>query len=88
MLATMTRKPERNLHLTAARQRALKLLAGAPEGYNEAGMMAHGFSLEFLAGLVRDGLVNESADRVILDGCDIEVVRLTISDVGRRALDE
>jgi hypothetical protein len=39
----MTGKHERNLRLTAARQRALKLLASAPDGYIEAAMMAHGF---------------------------------------------
>jgi len=33
-------------------------------------MMAHGFALEFLAGLVRDGLVSERADRVEMGKCD------------------
>jgi hypothetical protein len=72
--------------LTTARRRALKVLAGALEGCTEATMMAHGFSLQFLADLVRDGLVDESADRVQMGKREIEVVRLSISDAGRQAL--
>jgi hypothetical protein len=83
----MTGKPERNLRLTAARQRALKLLAGAPDGCTEAAMMAHGLSLGFLADLVREGLANERADRARMGNRELEVVRLSITDEGQRALD-
>jgi hypothetical protein len=83
----MTAMPERHLHLTAARRRALTILMDAPEGCTEATMMMHGFSLEFLADLVRDGLVDETADRVQhIDQCETEVVRLSITDKGRLAI--
>jgi len=45
--------------------------------------MAHGFALEFLAGLVRGGLVSERADRVEMGKRKIEVVRLRITNAGR-----
>jgi hypothetical protein len=37
-----------------------------------------------LADLVRDGLVDEFADRVRMGKREIEVVRLSISDAGRK----
>jgi hypothetical protein len=37
--------------------RALELLARRPDGCPEAVMLAEGFKIAFLAGLVRDGLV-------------------------------
>ena len=49
-------------------------------------MMAHGFSLQFLADLVWDGLVDESADRIRMGKREIGLVRLSISDAGRKAL--
>jgi hypothetical protein len=70
------------LLLTAARRRALNLLAGMPEGCTEAVMMAHGFAIEFLAGLVRDGLA--SAEPGSARGHDVTM--LTITGAGRRAL--
>jgi hypothetical protein len=36
--------------------RALRLLAGSPLGVTEAIMLAHGFMIEMLDALVRDGL--------------------------------
>jgi hypothetical protein len=75
--------PARNLHLTAARRRALTILVSARDGHTEAEMTAHGFSVGFLADLVRDGFATEHADRV---GA-ADVVRLKITDEGRRALD-
>jgi hypothetical protein len=85
--ATITGMPERNLRLTAARRRALTILIAAPEGCTEATMTAHGFSLEFLADLARDGLVNETVDRVRKGKREIDVVRLSITAEGRRAID-
>jgi hypothetical protein len=51
--------------------------------------MAHGFSLEFLAGLVRDELVNEFINRVRIGKREMDVVRLSITPqrpVGARCL--
>jgi hypothetical protein len=78
---------DRSHRLTIARRRALMVLLRAPEGHTEAAMMAHGFSLQFLTDLVRDGLVNESADRLRIRKREVEVVRLSITGEGRQALD-
>ena len=40
----------------AERHRALRLLAGAPNGVTESIMLAHGFTYAMLDALVRDGL--------------------------------
>ena len=42
--------------MSTERHRALRLLAGSPLGVTEAIMLAHGFTIEMLALLVRDGL--------------------------------
>jgi hypothetical protein len=42
--------------LSAEQNRALRLLAGSPNGYTEANMLAHGFTAETLGRLVLDGL--------------------------------
>jgi|SRR5215467_8214471 len=76
----------RRIHLTAARRRALTILMDAPDGCTEAAMVVYGFSLEFLADLVRDELVNETLDRARVDAREIEVVRLKITDKGHLAI--
>jgi len=50
-------------------------------------MMAHGFSLGFLADLVREGLARERVDRTRMGNRELEVARLTITDEGQRSLD-
>jgi hypothetical protein len=40
---------------SADRRRALRVLADSPDGCTESLMMAHGFTMELLADLVRDG---------------------------------
>jgi hypothetical protein len=82
----MSGMPSRALPLTAARRRALTVLAGAPEGCTEAAMMAHGFSLGFLADLVRDGLARERGEWVMKGKREAPQVRLSITDAGRRVL--
>jgi hypothetical protein len=42
--------------MSTERHRALRLLAGSPLGVTEAIMLAHGFTIEMLTVLVRDGL--------------------------------
>ena len=42
--------------VSGEQRRALRLLAGAPLGATEAMMLAHGFTEQILARLVRDGL--------------------------------
>jgi hypothetical protein len=72
--------------LTADQRRALNLLATAgPSGRTEGIMAAH-FDVELLAGLVRTGLVQVEVADVRAGGRAIEVVRMRITDAGRRAL--
>jgi hypothetical protein len=70
----------------ADQRRALKLLAGSPRGCTESIMLAHGFRIEMLAQLVRDGLASAAPESVRAGGRSIEVVRLQITGAGRRAL--
>jgi hypothetical protein len=51
--------------LSADQRRALRLLDEAePRGSTESIMLAHGFAIELLAGLVRDGLATAESERM------------------------
>jgi len=76
--------------ITPEQRRALEVLARDPRGATgHLLMIAHGFEMKMLAGLVHDGLVEakvgesvKTADKVI------EVVQFWITDAGREALKE
>jgi hypothetical protein len=51
-------------------------------------MLAHGFTIEQMVELVRAGLATASAERVVAGRQKIEVARLRITAVGRKALRE
>jgi hypothetical protein len=68
----------------ADRRRALKLLAASPDGCTEAILLAHGFTGDMLAELARAGLTTGKAERVVAAGRTIEVIRVRITDAGRR----
>jgi hypothetical protein len=75
--------------LGSDQRRALVILAGTgPRGATETLMAAHGFSVELLAGLVRDGLASAEPQRVRSGGGGkvLEVARLRVTDAGRLAL--
>jgi hypothetical protein len=83
--------------LTAGQRRALAILAGAgPRGCPEAVMIAHGFAIEVLGGLVRGGLARAAHDVVrdvvpaggppIMATPTIDMTRISITDMGRWAL--
>ena len=74
--------------LKAEQYRALRLLArGGSDGYTEAIMLAHGFTISMLGRLVLDGLVTATPDTVLAGSSrPIKVVRVQITDAGRRAL--
>ena len=74
--------------LDAEQRRALQLLAGNPRGSTEGLMlMAHGFENAMLTGLIRDGLMSTKSERVHAGREPaVEMVRLRITDAGRRAL--
>ena len=66
------------------RRRALELLASSPDGCTEATLLAHGFTVDFIVGLVRAGLATAGSERVVGGGRTIEVARVRITDAGRR----
>jgi hypothetical protein len=72
----------------AERRRALELLAASPDGCSEAIMLAHGFTVDFLVELIRTGMATTWTERVVSGGHAMEVARVRITEVGRRALAE
>jgi hypothetical protein len=75
--------------LTPERRRALKLLASSRHGLNEELLIyGHGFKRPMLVGLVRAGFAAAEREVVKAGGKAIEVVRIRITAVGRRALEE
>jgi hypothetical protein len=73
--------------LNSERQRALRLLAKAPNGCTEALMLAHGFTYELLDRLVVQGVATTQRHRMRAGRRSIEMTWLTITDGGRRALE-
>jgi hypothetical protein len=59
--------------------RALRLLVRRPDGCAETVMLAEGFKIAFLAGLVRDGLATAEMKTA-------HVVWVQITDLGREVL--
>jgi hypothetical protein len=72
----------------AEKNRALRLLAGSPHGCTEAIMLAHGFTIEMLTGLMRDGLATAAPGIMYAGKRPITVTRLRITDIGRQMLAE
>jgi hypothetical protein len=73
--------------VSADQRQALKLLAGSPDGCTTSIMLAHGLKPELLADLVRGGLATTKPETVRTSGDSIEIVRMTITDAGRLAID-
>jgi hypothetical protein len=69
------------------RLRALRLLARCPNGCTEAVMMAYGFSIDFLAALVSDGLVTAEPSTMRAGGRQVVVVWLQMTEAGRKVLE-
>jgi hypothetical protein len=72
--------------LSDDQRRALKLLAGSPDGCIISIMLAHGLEPELLAALVQGSLATTKPETVRTGGKSIEVVQMTITDAGRRAI--
>ena len=84
----MTATPPRRRRLNPIRRQALELLASRPSGITKKLLvLAHGFDTDMIAGLVRTGLATADREIVNARGKTIEVVRITITDAGRRALE-
>jgi hypothetical protein len=77
---------KRRLGLRA--REALKLLASGPHGATEAFMHAQGFSLRMLVGLVRGRLATIRNVSLKADGEKVAVTRITITDAGRKVLEQ
>jgi hypothetical protein len=81
-----SKKPARPL-LTTDGRRVLELLVGsARQGCTEAFLLAHGFTVDLLADMVRAGFATAQIERVRAGGQPIEVTRVHITDAGRQAL--
>jgi hypothetical protein len=61
------------------------LLASCRDGCTEAIMLAHGFSIDMMVGLVNAGLATATAARVVAGWATIEVARVRITEAGRAA---
>jgi hypothetical protein len=74
--------------LSAEQRRALKLLAASRHGAKEDLLVrGHGFSRGVLASLVRRGLATAECETMMAGAKPVEVVRIRITDAGRRALE-
>jgi hypothetical protein len=65
---------------------ALRMLAGSPHGCTQSVLRAHGFAIGMLLSLVVDRLAGAEAEKTRAGAQTITVVRLRITDAGRRAL--
>jgi hypothetical protein len=76
--------------ITPEQRRALELLARDPRGATgHLLMIAHGFEMKMLAGLVHEGLAEAKVGvSVKAGGKVIEVVHFWIADAGRSAIEE
>src|SRR5262249_12657534 len=70
------------------RRRALELLAASPDGCSEASLLPPGFTVDFLVALRRTGMATTWTERVLSGGRAMEVARVRITEIGRRALAE
>jgi hypothetical protein len=65
----------------------LKLLASSPQSVNtELLVLVHGFKRQTLVGLVRVGFAAEEHEVMQAGAKPVEVVRIRITEAGRRAL--
>jgi hypothetical protein len=79
--------PPKESGLSNEQRYALALLASFPHGITEERLvLAHGFDRDMIADLVHEGLAIMHRETVETGGQTIEVVRLTITAVGRRAI--
>lgn len=81
------RRRSRKRRLGAKARDALELLAAASPGCPEPLLLAHGFKIKMLAGLVREGLATAQTETVGAGDGTIEVARMRITDSGRTALE-
>jgi hypothetical protein len=75
--------------ITPERRRMLKMLARSRHGVNEELLVhSYGFRRPTIVGLINVGLATAEREVVKADGETIEVVRVTITAAGRKAIEE
>jgi hypothetical protein len=72
--------------MTENEQRLLELVAASKDGATDALLLAHGFALEVIVGVVRAGLATAQVEPILAGEREVEVSRVRITDAGRRAL--
>jgi hypothetical protein len=78
--------PRRRI-LKPHQRRAIVLLAGCgAAGCTEAVLLAHGFTADQLAGVMRIGFIAKTTERVIGGGQMFEVAKFKITEAGRQTL--
>jgi len=70
--------------MTHEQRQALEMLANSSRGIGEAVLATRGLAGDLLAGLVRDGLASVASETLWTDGQPVEVIRVQITDSGRR----
>ena len=76
----------RNRGPGADQLRALEILAGSPDGCTEGVLRGQGFTVSLLARIVRAELAVARPEIVKAGGRTLSMLRLTITDTGRRAI--
>jgi len=80
--------PSRKRHLSAEQRRALELLASSPRGVNgELLVLGHHFARRMLSGLVSTGLARTQRQVIKAGARPVEVVHVSITATGRRAIE-
>jgi hypothetical protein len=74
--------------ITADDRRLLELLAAADDGATDALLLAKGFTVYQMVGLVRAGLATAEPEHIFATGRPVEISRVRITGAGRRALVE
>jgi hypothetical protein len=70
----------------AAHLPAPRLTDAEPRGSTSDSLLTRGFTVDMLGGLARNGLVRAHRETVRAGGRTIEVIRVRITDAGRRAV--
>jgi hypothetical protein len=76
------------MSLSAEQRRALELLATGPRSHTKGRLLADGFTVAMLAGLIHEELGTAQRETVRLGGRTIRVERYRITDTGRMAIEE
>jgi hypothetical protein len=74
------------MKLTDDQREALGVLAASLRGRTESMMLAHGFAIGMLRGLVRDGLATADRETAYYHRRAVLVTTMRITDAGRQAI--